>query len=194
MLALLLWLCAMAGVFAQEAQPSLHPPHGELPPTFWEQHGLTVILIGLVLILLAGVTVWWWRRPKPAVVLPPEVRARTALEELAGRPEDGTVLSQASQILRRYVVEAFELSPGEFTTAEFCRVTNDSDKIGDQLAGQLAGFLRECDERKFSRSDAAAPTNAVTRALELITLGEARLARLRQTVESQAPQLAFTAR
>jgi hypothetical protein len=45
-------------------------------------------------------------------------------------------------------------------------------KIGAELAQSIAGFLRECDERKFSTAPAAAPLNAASRALDLVGLAE----------------------
>ena len=67
---------------------------------------------GLLLALVA-LAVWWLTRPKPPVVVPPEVQARQALEPLRQQAEDGAVLSQVSQILRHYVSAAFALPPGE---------------------------------------------------------------------------------
>ena len=51
----------------------------------------------------------------------------------ASRPEDGALLSQVSQILRHYVVAAFDLPPGELTTAEFCRAIAGHARIGPEL-------------------------------------------------------------
>ena len=46
--------------------PPLRPPHAELPPTFWEQHGLWVIVAGSrSLLALVGAAVWCLLRPKP---------------------------------------------------------------------------------------------------------------------------------
>ena len=130
--------------------PPLRPPHAEIPPTFWEQYGLWVILGGLLLLALVCAVVWFLTRPKPPVIVPPEVQARQALEPLRQQPEDGVLLSRVSQILRHYVAAAFDLPPGELTTTEFCRAIAGHAEIGPELSAALSDFLRQCDQRKFS--------------------------------------------
>src|SRR5882724_13350131 len=126
MFLLLLFLCNSSSLKAQpnsetNALPTLSPPYAELPPTFWEQHGIAVLISSLAAILPVGFLVWLCLRPKPKIILPPEVEARNALELLRGQSEDGVLLSNVSQILRHYFIAAFRLPPGEPTTAEFCR-------------------------------------------------------------------------
>jgi hypothetical protein len=104
--------------------------------------------------------------------LPPEILAREALTKLLRQPEDGKILSEVSQILRRYVITAFELPAAELTTTEFCAALAASEKVGAELAQTISSFLRECDGRKFSPASEPAPLNAAERALELIALAE----------------------
>jgi hypothetical protein len=150
------------------ALPALAPPYGELPPTFWEQHGASILIVGFLLVLLTVLFVWKMLQPRSPVILPPEVRARTALAKLLHQPEDGKCLSEISQILRRYVAAAFEFPPGEMTTAEFCAALASHEKIGAELAQAVSSFLRECDARKFSQTASTAPLNAASRALEMV--------------------------
>jgi hypothetical protein len=152
--------------------PALAPPYGEIPPTFWEQHGTMILVAGMAVIALAVLILWKIFRPKPPVKLSPEVVAREALTKLLRQSEDGKLLSNVSQILRRYVIAVFELPAAELTTTEFCAALAASEKIGMELSGFISNFLRACDERKFSTSPAAAPLNAATRALELVALTE----------------------
>lgn len=155
-----------------DAPSALAPPYGELPPTFWEQHG-PIILIGAILfVALAGLLVWKLLQPRSPIVLPPETIAREALTKLLRQPEDGKCLSEISQILRRYVAAAFELPSGEMTTAEFCAALAGHGKIADELAQSIPSFLRDCDERKFSPVNSGAPMNAAARALELVALAQ----------------------
>jgi hypothetical protein len=153
--------------------PKLAPPYAELPPTFWEQHGSAIIVIGIVLLALAALGVWLGLRRKPVEIVPPEARARNELKALQALPEDGAVLSKVSQALRRYFIAAFELPPEEFTTAEFCRVISGNEQIGAELSAAAAEFLRDCDTRKFSATPIA-PSGAVARALDLVERGEAQ--------------------
>jgi len=137
--------------------PPLRPPHAEIPPTFWEQYGLWVILCGVLVLGLVCVAAWFLTRPKPPVIVPPEVQARQALEPLRQQPEDGALLSRLSQILRRYVIAAFDLPPGELTTTEFCRAIAGHDPVGPDLSATLSEFFRQCDQRKFAPPPAPAP-------------------------------------
>lgn len=163
--------------------PKLRPPREELPPAFWEQYQLPVILGGIGFLVVVGAIIWFVTRPKPPVIVPAEIRAKQALDLLLTRPEDGLVLSQVSQILRRYMAEAFALPPGELTTGEFCRVASSHEEIGPELASAVSEFLRRCDERKFTASPPAAPMAAVANALKLIGAAQARLADLRRRAE-----------
>jgi hypothetical protein len=145
-----------------------------------------VVILGVLLLGLICAVVWLLTRPKPPVVVPPEVQAREALDPLRQQPEDGALLSRVSQILRHYVAAAFELPPGELTTAEFCRAVGGHAPIGPELSAALSEFLRQCDQRKFSPPAPAPPLSAVAQALKLIELAEARRAQLRRAAEAPA--------
>jgi hypothetical protein len=175
-------LCASAaGNSGAPDDLKLRPPYGELPPTFWQQHGPTLILATPAVVLIAAIFTWLMLRPRPAAIPPPEIQARRALEDFLSRPENGAVLSKISQILRGYLVAAFDLPPGEPTTAEFCRIISSQARIGAELSSAVSEFLRQCDERKFSPQPPAEPLGGASRALELVALGEARRAQLRQS-------------
>jgi hypothetical protein len=173
-----------------DSSAKLLPPYGELPPTYWEQNGTAVIAATLVFVALASFVVWWLLRPRPAVIVPPEAQARHALIPLLHRVEDGGVVSQVSQILRRYVIAAFKLPPGEPTTSEFCRAIEINSDISPELSSSLADFLRVCDERKFSTQPPAESIGAAPRALELVALAEARRAQLAQSPSTTEPSTA----
>ena len=156
--------------------PPLRPPRGEIPPSFWEQHGGWVIAGGCVALLVVAAAIWWLTRPKAAAVLAPETQARQGLESLLGQPEEGLMLSRISQILRHYVIASFSLAPGEYTTAEFCALIETRHEIGGELASALSQFLRHCDQRKFAPVLPQPPLAAVNQALALIDLAEKRRA------------------
>ena len=125
-------------------------------------------IVGIVLAAVTGILFM----PIQTTVRPSEADARSALAKLTHQPEDGKLLSEVSQILRRYVAAAFELPSGEMTTVEFSAAIAGNEKIGAELAQTISSFLRECDERKFSPVNSSAPLSAATRALELISLAE----------------------
>jgi hypothetical protein len=174
--ATLLMSAVMAKAADTNALPTLAPAYGEIPPTFLEQHETAIIIGGFAFLAFAFLFLKVILRPESKAVLPPEVLAREALRKLLRQSEDGKHLSEVSQILRRYVVAAFDFPDAELTTTEFCAALAGSGKIGDELARSISNFLRECDERKFSTSSAATPLNAASGALEIISLAEKRRA------------------
>lgn len=149
--------------------PELAPAYPEMPPTFWEQHGAEIFTGGFTFLAMVAIALWLMFRPRPQEALPPEVVAREALARLRNRAEDGKILSEVSQILRRYVSVAFQFPPAELTTAEFAVALAGNAKIGPELAQAISSFLRECDERKFAPTTTSTPLNAIGRALVLVT-------------------------
>jgi Domain of unknown function (DUF4381) len=181
------WLAlAPAIVRAAEDLPQLQPPHGELPPTFWEQHAWVVIFAALVALVLLVLLIFWLRRPRPAMVIPPDVVARRALESLCGQEENGLLLMNVSGILRRYVIFACGLPPGELTTAELCRAVAVRPQFSPDLATAITGFFRQCDECKFAPDPPASSFGAVAGALALLEKIELRR---RQMSGSTSPTL-----
>jgi hypothetical protein len=163
------------------ALPTLAPAYGELPPTFWEQHQTAIIIGGFLLILAQSLFLWkMLMRLQPAVE-PPENIARAALNRLLDEPEDGKLLSEVSQILRRYIGAVFQMRGETLTTSEFTAEILRHEKIGPELAGKISGFLRECDARKFAPKKNAAALDAVETALDFITQLEPRRAASAQT-------------
>ncbi len=166
--------------------PPLRPPRPEIPPTFWEQHGWSVAIGAVLLLALAGATVWFLTRPKRPVVLPPGTQARRALDALRAQAEDGALLSRVSQVLRQYLSAVFSLAPGELTTAEFSRAIETQPQVGPELAGAVIEFLRQCDLRKFSSTPPTEAFGAVAQALVIVDQVETRLTQLRQASQASA--------
>jgi len=166
---------------------SLRPPRPEILPTFWEQYGAWVIVFATLLLAVVAVVVWLATRPKPAVPVPWSLLARRELEPLAPQPEDGTVLSRISQILRHHLASAFGLPSGEVTTSEFCRSLVGSDQIGPDLSGEITVFLKECDLRKFAPAPPASSCDAVARSLRIVERAEKRLADLQRAAAVSSP-------
>lgn len=155
----------------------LAPPLPEIPPTPWERYGWLVWLVLPFVVMVIGlVAAFLLRARKPPVLFSPAAEARSALAALQSQTEDGTVLSHVSRALRRYLVAAFWLDASETTTAEFCAGLANNAKIGPELSGVIAQFLRACDERKFSPAHSASSLDAVQQALKLVEMSEARRA------------------
>jgi hypothetical protein len=178
------WLAfAPAIALADDDLPPLQPPHGELPLTFWEQHGWAVIIAALAALALLVVLILWLRRPRAAVVIPQDVLARRALEALRGQEENGVLLMKVSGILRSYVIFACGLSPREMTTAEISRVVAVRPRFSPDLAAEITGFFHQCDERKFAPGLPASDLGAVNGALALLEKIEQR----RRQMTSRTP-------
>jgi hypothetical protein len=156
---------------------SLRPPRGEFLPTFWEQYGAWVILLAVFLMAAFAIIVWLATRPKPLAPVPWAVQARRQLEPFHSQPENGSVLSQISQILRHHLASAFGFPSGETTTSEFCHALSGSERVGPDLSRETSDFLEDCDLRKFAPGPPPlAPCNAVARSLRIIEKAEKRLA------------------
>jgi hypothetical protein len=152
--------------------PPLSPAYGEIRPTLWEQHGTAILILGFVAVISAGVLSWLIFRPPPPIPVPPEVLARETLTKLSSQPEDGKVLSEISQTLRRYIIARYQFSSGEWTTLELSAALAGNQRVTDDLAQTISSFFRECDERKFSSVNEGAPLNAASRALEIVSQAE----------------------
>ena len=177
-LASFLFLALAATAADTNALPALAPAYGELPPTFWEHHQSSITIAGFAFLAFVFFFLKMKLRTKNPEILPPEIMACRALAKLQNQPEDGNVLSAASQILRRYVSETFNLPDTGLTTAEFCSALESNQLLGSELAALVPSFLRECDVRKFSPANSASPLNAVSRELELIGQIEKRRSEL----------------
>lgn len=185
MLAVGLLISAAVATSAQSTNdvPPLRPALPEIPPTLWEQYGLLLSALGMVVLALVGAGIWWLLQPKPPIPVPIETLTRQELAALGQRAEDGPTLSAISRCMRRYFAIGFDLPPGEFTTTEFCRAISTSERIGSALATAVGDFLRRTDEMKFAPGRSPSQTGAAAQARELFEAGEARRAALRQTVK-----------
>lgn len=157
-----------AALAADDNNMRLVPPHGELGSSFWEQYGGWIVAASLLDLLVLAFGIAWLRRPRPPVITPPDVLARSDLEAMRDRPEDASLLVEVSRAFRRYVASALNLPPGELTTAEFQRALQSPPRTSPELAAAITAFLRRCDERKFAPAPPAPPAGFVPLALELV--------------------------
>jgi hypothetical protein len=164
------------------ALPPLAPAYPEIPPTFWEQHQMAIIVGGLLFIIAQSLGLYKMLMRLQPRVEPPENLARAALIRLVDEPEDGKILSEVSRVLRRYFGAVFQMPGEEATTAEFIAALAKNSQVGFALGDKVAQFLRECDARKFSPANAVQEMDAAERALDLVN--EAENLRARQNAAS----------
>ena len=98
--------------------PDLRPPLTEIPPTFWEAHGWTVVISSVISVIVLVPLIRALLRLLVPQPIPPATLARQALEALQGRPDDAATASEVAQHLRRFTQATLNLPPGELTTEE----------------------------------------------------------------------------
>lgn len=128
--------------------PPARPPSSRLP-----------LLAGIaVLLLLAGLGLFFFRRRKANNVgpppVPPHLAALAALDRLqTGMTDAGPArfYSELSLILRRYIEDAHGLRAPEQTTQEFLESLGRTSCFSGSQKDTLSRFLNRCDLIKFAR-------------------------------------------
>ena len=134
--------------------PDIAPPvnYSLVPP--W------MIFVGsLIVLTIIGLAIWHGRKffRKKQVTLSPRERALAALIEIESEVEKTAPYQfsiRVSNILRRYVVEQFDLPMTRQTSVEFLNAIASAPNFGDEERALLADFLNRCDLIKFARYEA----------------------------------------
>jgi hypothetical protein len=137
-----------------QALPDIAPPvnYSLVPP--W------MIFVGsLIVLTIIGLAIWYGRRffRKKQVTLSPRERALAALSATENEVEKIAPYQfsiRVSNILRRYVVEQFDLPMTRQTSVEFLNAIASAPNFGDEEKALLADFLNRCDLIKFARYEA----------------------------------------
>ncbi len=111
--------------------------------------GLT--LLGLAIYALQR----WLRRPQPQQS--PRTRTLELLERARGEIGNSTPYQfsiRVSDILRRYVVEEYQLPITRQTSVEFLEAISKSRTFSEDERSLLSDFLNRCDLIKFARYEA----------------------------------------
>jgi Domain of unknown function (DUF4381) len=116
---------------------------------------IPAIVLGVVLLALGGYLLWRWRRRRrrPRILLPFEV-ALQKLEQLRPlmQPAHAREFSiAASDIVRGYIEERFDVTATHRTTEEFLHdLLGSSNASLARHRGLLEAFLNQCDLVKFA--------------------------------------------
>ena len=140
--------------FAQTTFHDISPPVDYSLVPAW-----VIFVAAFVALALLGLAVWlflrWKDRPKP------ELSARERTLELLERARDEIGLLspyefsiRVSDILRRYVVEQFQLPITRQTSMEFLEAIAKAATFSEDEKSLLGDFLNRCDLIKFARYDA----------------------------------------
>jgi Domain of unknown function (DUF4381) len=134
--------------------------HDIAPPVNYSLIPPWVIFVACVFILLLiGALVWYGRKlwPKKQVVRTVRDRALDALErmeiELERLPPYQFSIA-VSDVLRRYVLEQFNLPMTRQTSIEFLNAIATTKNFSDADKSLLTDFLDRCDLIKFARYQA----------------------------------------
>lgn len=131
----------------------IHDIHKLVPLTFWEQHGLQIILGSVAsLLILAGALALLLRK-KPAVVLTAYQKALQELQvasALHAQGQDKKFAIAASDAVRRYLENAYKMPAPERTTEEFLVEAARHTWLQGELTVLLKRFLEFCDLAKFA--------------------------------------------
>ena len=135
-------------------------PHDIAPPIDYSLIPPWAIFVGsaLVLLLIGGL-VWYGRRllPKKQVVRSPRERALDVLERMEAdleRMPPYQFSIAVSDVLRRYVLEQFDLPMTRQTSIEFLNAIATTKNFSDADKSLLTDFLNRCDLIKFARYEA----------------------------------------
>jgi hypothetical protein len=141
-------------LLAQNANDIVPPVNYSLVP-HW------MIFVGSLLVLtIIGLAIWYLRKlllQKKKPIPTPRERALLALNEIETEIERVNPYQfsiRVSDILRRYVMEQFDLPMTRQTSVEFLNAIATAAKFSDDERTLLADFLNRCDLIKFARYEA----------------------------------------
>lgn len=138
--------------------PATQDIHDIKPPleisSGWEW--LWPIIVVLVLLAIAALIWWFWKRAKERMaivpLIPAHIRAKQALAralEIIGQPKEFCVL--VSDTVRTYLEERFKFHAPERTTEEFLYELSETNLLTPEQKESLGRFLESCDLVKFAK-------------------------------------------
>ena len=137
-----------------QALPDIAPPvsYSLVPP--W-----MIFVASLIVLTIIGLAIWHGRRffRKKQVTPSPRECALAALNRIESEVEKIPPYQfsiRVSDILRRYVMEQFDLPMTRQTSVEFLNAIASAANFSDDEKTLLADFLNRCDLIKFARYEA----------------------------------------
>jgi Domain of unknown function (DUF4381) len=140
-------------LFAENAPDIVSPVNYSLVPPWM------VFVASLLALTIIGLAIWFGRKlfQKDKPVPTPRERALAVLNEIerdVERINPYQFSIRVSDILRRYVMEQFDLPMTRQTSVEFLNAIGSAASFDDEEKALLADFLNRCDLIKFARYQA----------------------------------------
>ncbi len=134
--------------------------HDISPPVDYSLLPQWVIFAGVFgALVILGLAAWlirrWLRKPKPEIT--PRARALQSLEDARAEITQLTPYQfsiRVSDILRRYVMEQYQLPATRQTSVEFLEPLAKASPFSEDERSLLGDFLNRCDLIKFARYEA----------------------------------------
>ncbi len=137
--------------------PTPAPIHDIVGPLPFFATSLWVIAATVAAVALVGVLLWWFLLRRKPVVLTPREKALLELGKLRGRLSEGDDHDfgvGVSDVLRRFLGEAFGLAAPRQTTEEFLLSLRGSLRFVPEEQEAMAEFLHRADYLKYARGEA----------------------------------------
>ncbi len=141
-------------ILLAQALPDIAPPVNYSLVPLW-----MIFVASLIVLTIIGLAIWYGRKlfrkeqPTPS----PRERALAALSRIENEVEKIAPFQfsiRVSDILRRYVMEQFDLPMTRQTSVEFLNAIASAANFSDEEKTLLADFLNRCDLIKFARYEA----------------------------------------
>jgi hypothetical protein len=143
----------MTLLLAETANDIVPPVNYSLVPPWM------IFVASLLTLTIIGLALWYGRKlfqkDKPAPT--PRERALATLHEIekdVERINPYQFSIRVSDVLRRYVMEQFDLPMTRQTSVEFLNAIGSAASFSDEGKALLADFLNRCDLIKFARYEA----------------------------------------
>ncbi len=133
--------------------PTPVPIHDIVGPLPFFSGSPWVIALALILVALIGVLLWWFLGRKKIKPLTPREAALAALKKLREKITEGNDHDfgvGVSDVLRRFLGEAFGLAAPRQTTEEFLTSLRGSLRFMDMEKETLSEFLHRADYLKYA--------------------------------------------
>jgi len=146
-----------SGISFSQPSPTPAPIHDIVGPLPFFTGPLWVIVAAFLAVALLGGLLWWFLLRKKIKPLTPREAALVSLARLREQVAEGNDHDfgvGVSDVLRRFLGEAFGLAAPRQTTEEFLNSLQGSHRFLESEQSALSDFLHHADYLKYARGEA----------------------------------------